>query len=539
MTRRGWFILGGAIGAVLIFAGAAVGGAVWLSLQIFGPAKPKKPLAVKLDHAGPYLILATAEAERDYAEAIAAARKLHPEAEYAKFEAGDLATAKEALAAAKPRYALLFMKPSELDVNFAWSWLALSAEVDDDPFVDVRTGFITGRDGAAAKRFVERIAAATRGEIKVPGKLIDNLGPNTIAKGDAFYLSRGAMMAPVFDERVALATISHGAGGYRDDKTNAMADAGILHFGGHGYPDCIVDGLKAGQVSRLELSPCVTFSGACYTGVTHRWFDRDSQGAGVAEKTAKEGESFCLNLLDNQSLGYLAALHPDHGIPVYQEMEHLAYTGGSLGDAIKHTHDGVILAREGGPSPAPLAAGQPWPDWSMSEVMLHGTAARVLFGDPALIVGEKFTAPPFAIETEPNPDRILQVTSLQVVATRNNSRLMSTYTDTYHSDLASDKMLFNDCARLVIDAPDYWDTVRDVRVISVTAGGEKIPHRLVAYGLEKDGDARRLHVQIDVAATGYMQSAFRSKKGTVVLEIEGGIPELVLPDADSPLRVSQ
>ena len=38
-------------------------------------------------------------------------------------------------------YALVFIEPDELDVNFAWSWLKIACGLDDDPFVDVRTGF--------------------------------------------------------------------------------------------------------------------------------------------------------------------------------------------------------------------------------------------------------------------------------------------------------------------------------------------------------------------------------------------------------------
>src|SRR5207253_1068085 len=75
------------------------------------------------------------------------------------------------------RYALVFIEPDELDVNFAWRWLTMTSRLDDDPFVDVRTGFITGATPQAAEAFVARIAAAAAGRLRLPGAFVDNLGP--------------------------------------------------------------------------------------------------------------------------------------------------------------------------------------------------------------------------------------------------------------------------------------------------------------------------------------------------------------------------
>jgi hypothetical protein len=153
-------------------------------------------------------------------------------------------------------------------------------------------------------------------------------------------------MIPVLAERFALWTISHGTRGFARERLDSMDGAGLLHFGGHGYPDRIVDCLNGPFVRRLQTAPCVVFNGACYTGVTDRWFDLAS--GTVAERHVRPAECFCLGVLSGRAVGYLAALHPDHGVPVYQEMERLATTGGSLGDLLKHTHDGVVLGSGGG-----------------------------------------------------------------------------------------------------------------------------------------------------------------------------------------------
>src|SRR2546426_10581247 len=113
---------------------------------VAGGAEPEKqPLTVKLDDAGPYVILATQRAAKSYAGAIDKAKALHPKAERADFDPADLAEIHKTLRKFQPRYALVFIELDELDVNFAWRWLEMTSRLDDDPFVDVRTGFITGR----------------------------------------------------------------------------------------------------------------------------------------------------------------------------------------------------------------------------------------------------------------------------------------------------------------------------------------------------------------------------------------------------------
>src|SRR5207247_1141576 len=103
------------------------------------------------------------------AKAIEKAKSLHPEAELVEFEPDKLDELLPVLEKAQPRYALVFVQPDELDVNFAWRWLTLASQIDDDPFIDVRTGFICGRTPQAAEAFVERIAEAAAGHLQLPG----------------------------------------------------------------------------------------------------------------------------------------------------------------------------------------------------------------------------------------------------------------------------------------------------------------------------------------------------------------------------------
>jgi len=146
--------------------------------------------------------------------------------------------------------------------------------------------------------------------------------------------------------------------------------------------------------------------------------------------------------------------------------------------------------------------------------MLKGTASRVLFGDPALIVTGAFTDPPFSVTVEPEVGG-----SIQVRATLKNESLKSTFTDTYYSDLASDKRLFNDMARFVVDLPDGWESVSRVRILKVAVNGQDLASRLVGFGVEEDSGHHRLHVHVDVPSTGYMRSPFRQAGATLLLEV--------------------
>jgi hypothetical protein len=503
---------------IWVVVGAAVA-LVWIALPLavfLGGAwqrtRPREPLPVRLDDRGPYLILSTQAATEEYATAIALANDLHPDAMEGLLSTEDLAPTKDLLRRRRPYYILVFLLPGELDVNFAWRWLKLTAEVDDDPFVDVRTGFVSGESAEAVADFVGRIRDALQGRLKLPGALVDNLGPNPMAPRSAFTKMPQNPMIPVLGQRVGITTISHGTQGFTEKRLDSMAKAGLVHFGGHGYPDRIEDGLLGRHVRDLRLAPCVVFNGACYTGVTERWYDVSS-GA-VEQRDVEPEDSFCLAILRNSVIAYLAALHADHGIPVYQEMEYMATTGASLGDVVKHTHDGVVMGAGGDlPDLPELDEGTKLADWTPADFMLRGTAARVLFGDPALIVTDAFTDPPFDITAEQRDDEALTVT-----ASLRNAALKSTFTDTYYSDMSATDQ-FNDRALIAFELPEGWETVGSVEVVRVEADGKQLSNRLIGFAVEEDRSRRRLHVQVDLPSTGHMQSEFRRAGAEVELVV--------------------
>ncbi|MBN1807947.1 MAG: hypothetical protein JW909_02690 [Planctomycetes bacterium] len=492
---------------------AAIAVAVLVLLRTASRPEPGRPLAVRLDSGASFVLLATPAAQSEYADALSLAGDLHPGAGIVTFHTDGLDTLLERLKTAPPAYAMVFILPAELDVNFAWRWLHMAAALDQDPFVDMRTGFITAATPDDASAFVRRVADACAGRLELPGMLVDNLGPNPQGAPGSFHAAAGSFFLPVLEQRLGMLSISHGVEGFADNRLASMRGAGIVHLGGHGFPDRVVDGLTASQAARLDLSPCVVFSGACYTGVTGRWFETVHGQNRIAARLAAADESLALALISNNAVGCLAAMHPDHGIPVYQEIEFLAETGCSLGDALKHTHDGVILAAGGSLPQLELSDGQPPPRWTPSQVMLYGTASRVLFGDPAMRLMEPLPLPPLDVAAETSPGAITLTVRVR------NPLFRSAFTDTYHDDLAWRGNMFNDRLLLRYELPPGWDVPSDVRVLGAGNAETSIRHRLVAWAIERDGGANILHVLADLASTGYMQSEWRKPGACMGLEI--------------------
>ncbi|MFH1368068.1 MAG: hypothetical protein ABII64_02950 [Elusimicrobiota bacterium] len=468
-------------------------------------------LNIRLDNRGPYLILVTEPAGKEYSKAVLLAKKLHPEAILKTVSKDDITSVKELLHNVKPYYILWIMKPGELDANFQWQWLKLVCELDEDPFADARTGFITGESPKAAAKFMNNIINAVNGKQKLPAVIIDNFGPNTMVGKYDFNKFPVCSILPALSEKWPASSISHGTEGFDDSRLSSMDGAGIVHFGGHGHPDRIDDGLTGAQVRKLKLSPSVVFNGACYTGVTGTWFD--IMTGKVKQKYMQAEKCFCLRILNSTVIGYLAALHPDHGIPVYQEMEYMAYTGESLGNVIKRSYDSVVLASGGKKPDFELLSEGMLSDRNPANIMMRGTASRVLFGDPALIVTDPITEPPFIIEfNNKTKSRIMLKAILK------NARLMSSYTDTFYSDM-SDTKQFNDRALIDFVLPIEWDSIGSLKVIDVTAGDKHPAFKLIGYSVEKDGENNILHVQVDLTSEGFMSSSFRSEGSEVELLI--------------------
>jgi hypothetical protein len=82
------------------------------------------------------------------------------------------------------------------------------------------------------------------------------------------------------------------------------------------------------------------------------------------------------------------------------------------------------------------------------------------------------------------------------------------------------KAPFNDRAVLVVDLPNDWIAIGRVDVVAVKMGSHVLPHRLVGHAVEVDQGKRRFHVQVDVPAAGFQQSAFRIVGATLEMVVQ-------------------
>lgn len=450
---------------------------VWLLTLALAVAEPTLP--VSLDPAGPYLILASARAEKAHPQALAQALKLHPRAITGRFDLPELAGATALLKRHRPHFTLVVLMPDELDTNLAWKWLEKTAGLDADPFVDTRTGFLIAPEGGA---YFQRLTGVLSGRERVPAVLVDNLGPMSQGLKIGQLQSTGSSFFLSGLSGLKMLTLSHGPVTVPAAALESMSTAGVLHLGGHGLADRIVDGMTASQARQLQLPPAFVFNGCCYGGVTGRYHE--------AGKWQTARTSFCLALLSRRPLAYFASLHPDHGMPVYQEIERLAWQGGSSGDLIKSTHDEVILAL--GTSRMPrLQAGQP--TWSPGQFMLYGTASRVLFGDPAVVLGlPRVKAPLSHAEGEVRVD---------------NPALQATLTDTFSGDLCSTPNMFNARAVFLLSGQKT-----PVKITGVRVGQRALRFRVVGQAVEL---GKGLRVQVDCESTGMFRSPFFSRRARI------------------------
>ncbi len=422
----------------------------------------------------------------------------------------DPADALEALRQLRPDSVLVVIRPETLDLNFAYDFLDMAGRVDEDPFVDFVYGFITGRSPEAALAFLKETDAVRRKPGLVPRAAMDCLGPNNLDE-DRVWRWKFARMLPKL-KGFELASMNHGKRGYPQSRLGDLEGFGYVHFGGHGVPDRIVQGLTADQVSRVNLRHAVVFNGACWTGVTCRSFDwRTGRIRAVETKNP-----FCLAVLDRGVAAYLAAVHPDHGIPVYQEMERLFSTGETLGEVMKYTYDQVVMA-SGGKRPAfpRWKDGEAPPALGRGTMELHGTAARVLFGDPRFKPLKKVAKSPYFVKMKRSGRNYL------VKAQMLNPDLKYTHMDTFSGDMARNRMQFNDRFYFQADLPGKAK-VKSVKVVTAVARKKAVKHRLVSYAVEAWRGRRILHVQVDFPSRGYQVSDIRnpSAKVEVLVEVE-------------------
>jgi hypothetical protein len=325
-----------------------------------------------------YLERAADPAYRPAAERLAA---LHG-AEVVTFEPADLAALGAALKAAPVRHAAFVVRPATIDAQWAQDLLLRLTEVDDDPFLDVGYAFITGRDGAAAERFVGRIEEAGKrpfgdraalfgtweGPVLPPAQPLSALAALGLRGEERFVLSRSAKEERSAATRAAL---------------TAMAEADLLLFFSHGEPDRMEGCYSARDLAawQVRFAPSLLIQCACWNGSTGRWWM--DQGAGPVERPAPAAEdSVALAVLDTGVAGYVAGVDPWHGPLAMRCTARLLDRGLSLGEMVADNAARLALEFAPGRIDLPPVA-QRAPRQEGVANRRQNAMALIVFGDPA------------------------------------------------------------------------------------------------------------------------------------------------------------
>jgi hypothetical protein len=332
---------------------------------------------------------------RPAAEALAA---LHG-GTVATFERSNLQPILQSCRRDRPDHVVFVLPPGEIDVDLAHEIISLSAVVDEDPFIDFEYGFVTGRDGEAARRFVERIAAARKRRF---GRTVSLFGtwegpvkparePMTFFPAIGFNADARYVMARDPEEK------------RRDETRESLKDLrgrdGLLFFS-HGYPDEMAGCFRARDLRdwKIDLSPAVFVSCACWNGAPGRWFAPGPDGP-VDRGVVKADDSVALALIDSGVSGFIGGIDPWHGPLAMQVFSLITADGMRLGEAAKRMLD--RLAMEFHPEAIqfkPTLDNKARFAGEGTNNRRHNGAGMILYGDPAFSPFARTAArPAFAV----------------------------------------------------------------------------------------------------------------------------------------------
>ena len=271
------------------------------------------------------------------------------------------------------------LPPDRIDVDLCHAILETAVRVDADPFTDFEYGFITGRDGDAALRFVLGLAAARTREFKKKAALFGSWEGMTLP--GAHELSSLAALG--FEGKADLVLTRSSEAERRKKAREALSSyrgLDALMFFSHGYPDAMSACFRAKDLRdwQIDFSPAVLVNCACYNGAPGRWYAPGPGGMKDMGLVTRD-DSVALAVLDAGVSAYVAGIDPWHGPLANQVREaggairmgvrvaHLKRTGSgwqaivNLGDASTYRASQIILATD---SPGTEAILEASPDTS-------------------------------------------------------------------------------------------------------------------------------------------------------------------------------
>ncbi len=458
---------------------------------------------------GGYLVLVEPGAEEAYLPAASAMAQLH-DGQVQRCNIDDAPALLAMLKAHQPRWVVFVLPPERIDVQAAHRLLEVATQVDDDPFVDFEYAFITGRDGGAALKFVERIKAAHQREYGLRAGFLGSWEGMPIPKIDR---GGGAAKALGLDMTAQLIGVNE-LDQWRESKAKAaladFATRDVLLFFSHGYPDEMVSCFKAPDLRawNVDLNGAILVNCACYNGAPGRWWEPNfATGEYIDRGVIEPEKSIALAVLDSGVAGYIGGIDPWHGPLANQVFLLLTDDGLSLGGAAKRMYDRLALAF----APqridyAPMSERR-WTGEGVNNRLGNG-AGMIVYGDPAFAPFKERAAHLLSHSTEETDQSTLRCTVTmkplrdgtvnQLDAMLPQARLMD-----YYSVLTAD--VLNELkmeVHRVFNLPEGWSDVESVEVESLTTpGGEReVPRGPCQWAVEQTLDGSLLHVRIPIDA---------------------------------------
>lgn len=465
-------------------------------------------LAGALAAGGPpeYLVLVEPGADEAYLPAAEALAAIHG-GRVVKFNADETESLLATLREHAPRHVAFVLPPERIDVELAHRVLEIATQVDEDPFVDFEYAFITGRDGAAAGRFVERIALAWKREYgrraaffgSWEGPVVPTVERNGGA-ADALGLEMTARLIGVRESDEARAATAR----------KALADfAGrdLLLFFSHGYPDRMVACFEGTSLREwnVDLGGAILINCSCYNGAPGRWWEIGPGGVYIDRGVIRPEDSVALAILDSGVAGYFGGIDPWHGPLANQVFLLLVDDGMSLGQAAKRMHDRLALAFAPGRIDYAPMSDRRFTGEGRDNRLGNG-AGMILYGDPALSPFANASARLMTASTRP-PDGGSMRCSIELKplirgamnaadAMLPQARLMDYYSVTTADVMKELKMEIHRTFPL----PQGWEEVENVEIESLAAGGRDVSAGAPQWAVEQTHDGRLLHVRVPIDA---------------------------------------
>jgi hypothetical protein len=481
---------------------------------------------------GPYLVLVDPGPGDEFLPAAEAMAALHG-ASVRRFDLSKIEETLASLRKAPPRFVVFVLPPDRIDVDLVHRVLEASTTLDDDPFPDFEYGFITGRDGKAALRFVGRIEQAWRHEY---GRRVTLFGswegpqPPQVQQLSAIRAMKGEGEFPTVLARDGAAARRKAA----QKALDSCRGKDALLFFSHGYPDEMSLCFRARDLRdwKVDLGPAVLVNCSCYNGAPGRWFAPGSSRVEDRGVVARD-DSVALALLDSGVAGYFAGIDAWHGPLAAQVFAYLFDDGLRLGQAAKMMQ--CRLALEFLPGRIHFKPTLREPERFAGEGTSnrrHNGAGMIFYGDPALAPFAKTASRLGFGEWHPGDGRRFTLALgyqplLDGPAAEDFLIPMNRLLDYYSVRTAKNflKELAPEVYR-VVPLPEGVTRLPALRVKSARAGQQDVPTGPIQVVVETTPGGNFLHVRVPLAvrAIGSPWLTTLCERG-IRVEIEGELAQ--------------